>query len=123
MIGWSNGAGTKSEAWVQTIMRHDLTYAARMLLRRPGFASAAILSLALGVGVTVAIFSVLNAIAFRPLPYADPDRLAWFTEVLHGSSTDELTLTPDFLEWRRQAKSFASIAGYNYQIRNLTGFG
>lgn len=104
-------------------MRHDLTYAARMLLRRPGFASAAILSLALGVGVTVAIFSVLNAIAFRPLPYADPDRLAWFTEVLHGSSTDELTLTPDFLEWRRQAKSFASIAGYNYQIRNLTGFG
>src|SRR5579871_231744 len=99
----------------------DLVYALRMLLRRPGFAAAAILSLALGIGVTTAIFSVVNAVSLRPLPYADPDRLVWFTELLHGSSTDEFTLTPHFLEWRRQSKSFASLAGYRFQARNLTG--
>ncbi|HTS75534.1 MAG TPA: ABC transporter permease [Bryobacteraceae bacterium] len=104
-------------------MRHDLVYAMGALLRRPGFALAAILSLALGIGVTVAIFSVVNAVALRPLPYRDSDRLVWFSEVLHGTSTDELTITPHFLEWRRQAQSFASIAGYNYQVRNLTGAG
>jgi putative ABC transport system permease protein len=104
-------------------MRHDLVYAMRALLRRPGFALAAILSLALGIGVTVSIFSVVNAVALRPLPYRDSGRLVWFSEVLHGTSTDELTITPHFLEWRRQARSFASIAGYNYQVRNLTGAG
>ncbi len=61
--------------------------------------------------------------ALRPLPFSDPCRLVWFTEVLHGSSADALTLTPHFLEWRRQAKSFDSIAAYNYQVRNLTGAG
>lgn len=104
-------------------MRQDLAYAARAFLRNPGFALAAILSLALGIGVTVAIFSVVNAVALRPLPYRDSDRLVWFTELLHGTSTDEITLTPDFLEWRRRARSFASIAGYQYQVRNLIGAG
>jgi putative ABC transport system permease protein len=112
-----------SVPWYLNDMRHDLVYAIRTLLRRPGFAVAAILSLALGIGVTVGIFSVVNAIALRPLPYRDSDRLVWFSEVLHGTSTDELTITPHFLEWRRQAQSFASIAGYNYQRRNLTGAG
>jgi predicted permease len=106
-----------------TIMRRDLTYAMRALLRHRGFALAAVLSLALGVGITVAIFSVVNAVALRPLPYRDSDRLVWFTEVLHGTSTDEITITPHFLEWRREAQSFASIAGYMYQNRNLTGAG
>jgi predicted permease len=102
-------------------MLQDLFYAARILLRRPGFAIAAILSLALGIGITTAIFTVVNAVALRPLPYADPDRLVWMTELLHGSSTDDLTLTPHFLEWRRQSKTFAALAGYQYQTRNLTG--
>ena len=102
-------------------MLQDLAYAARMLLRRPGFAAAAILSLALGIGVTTAIFSVVNAVALRPLPYSDPDRLVWMTELLHGSSTDEFSLTGHFLEWRSQAKSFAGLAGYRFQTRNLTG--
>jgi putative ABC transport system permease protein len=107
----------------------DLTqgvrYAARILLRRPGFTFAAILSLALGIGVTTAIFSVLNsvlnAVALRPLPYSDPDRLVWMTQLLHGSSTDEVTFTPHFLEWRRQNHTFEGLAAYNYQTRNLTG--
>jgi predicted permease len=98
-----------------------MRYAMRILLRRPGFAVAAILSLALGIGVTTAIFSVLNAVALRPLPYSDPDRLVWMTQLLHGSSTDEVTLTPHFLEWRRQNHTFDGLAAYNDQTRNLTG--
>ncbi len=104
-----------------TDLATDLSHAARVLGRRPGFAIAAILSLALGIGVTTAIFTIVNAVALRPLPYADPDRLVWMTELLHGSSTDDLTLTPHFLEWRRQSKTFAALAGYQYQTRNLTG--
>jgi predicted permease len=99
----------------------SLRYAIRMLIRRPGFALTAILSLALGIGVTTAIFSVLNAVALRPLPYSDPDRLVWMTQLLHGSSTDEVTFTPHFLEWRRQNHTFEGLAAYNYQTRNLTG--
>ena len=98
-----------------------MRYAARMLLRRPGFTIIAILSLALGIGVTTAIFSVLNAVALRPLPYSDPDRLVWMTQLLHGSSTDEVTFTPHFLEWRRQNHTFEGLAAYNYQTRNLSG--
>jgi predicted permease len=99
----------------------DLAHALRILLRRPGFALAAILSLALGIGVTTAIFSVLNAVALRPLPYSNPDRLVWMTQLLHGSSTDEVTFTPHFLEWRKQNHTFEAVAAYNYQTRNLTG--
>ncbi|HEV1287985.1 MAG TPA: ABC transporter permease [Bryobacteraceae bacterium] len=99
----------------------DLFYAGRILARRPGFAVAAILSLALGIGVTTAIFTVVNAVALRPLPYSDPDRLVWMTQLLHGSSTDEVTFTPHFLEWRRQNQTFAGLAAYNSQTRNLTG--
>src|SRR5579862_8060598 len=98
-----------------------MRYALRILLRRPGFTLAATLSLALGIGVTTAIFSVLNAVALRPLPYSDPDRLVWMTQLLHGSSTDEVTFTPHFLEWRRQNHTFEGLAAYNYQTRNLTG--
>jgi putative ABC transport system permease protein len=100
---------------------NDLRYAARIFLRRPGFTIAAILSLALGIGVTTSIFAVLNAVALRPLPYSDPERLVWMTELLHGSSTDDLTITPHFIEWRRQNHTFEGLAGYNYQTRNLTG--
>src|ERR1700733_3680389 len=102
-------------------MLQDLLYATRILSRRPGFAIAAILSLALGIGVTTAIFTIVNAVALRPLPYSNPDQLVWFTELLHGSSTDAVTMTPHFLEWRRQAKSFASLAAYQYNTDNLTG--
>ncbi|HEV8038151.1 MAG TPA: ABC transporter permease [Bryobacteraceae bacterium] len=102
-------------------LAHNVRYATRILLRRPGFTLAAILSLALGIGLTTAIFSALNAVALRPLPYADPDCLVWMTQLLHGSSTDEVTFTPHFLEWRRQNHTFEGLAAYNYQTRNLTG--
>jgi putative ABC transport system permease protein len=103
------------------MLLQDLSYGARALGRQPGFTIAAGLSLALGIGVTTGIFTVLNAVALRPLPYADADRLLWMTQILKKNSTDEVTITPHFLEWRRQNHTFTDLAGYNYQTRNLTG--
>ncbi len=99
----------------------DLRHGARGLRRQPGFSIAAVLSLALGIGVTTALFMVLNAVALRPLPYTDPARLVWMTQLLHGSSTDEITITADFLDLRRLNHSFTDLAGYNHQVRTLTG--
>jgi len=98
----------------------DVSYAARALLRRPGFTIAAGLSLALGIGATTAVFSVLNAVALRPLPYPDGERLVWITQLVHGTTTDDITITSHFLEWRRQNRSFTGLAAYWYVSRNLT---
>ena len=105
------------------MLLQDLSYGLRTLRRQPGFTMAAGLSLALGIGATTAIFAVLNAVALRPLPYADAERLLWMTQILRKNSTDEVTITPHFLEWRRQNHTFTDLAGYYYQTRNLTGPG
>src|SRR4051812_41799679 len=110
----------RSFTWVDTVVK-DIIHGARSLGRRPGFTLAAGLSLALGIGVTTAIFTVLNAVALRPLPYANAERLIWMTQIVKKNSTDELTLTAHFLEWRRQNQTFVDLAGYNYQTRNFTG--
>lgn len=102
-------------------MLREFAHGVRQLRARPGFAAAAVLSLALGIGVTTAIFTVLNAVVLRPLPYADAGQLVWMTQVLKANSTDELTITPDFLDWQRLNHSFAALAGYNPTTRNLTG--
>ena len=107
-------------AWTATVIQ-DISHGLRLLRRRPGFTIAAPLSLALGIGLTTAIFTVLNAVALRPLPYAEADRLIWMTQVLKKNSTDEVTLTAHFLEWRRQNRTFTDLAGYNFQNRNLSG--
>lgn len=103
------------------MLSHDLTYGARALARRPGFTLAAGLSLALGIGATTAVFTVLNAVALRPLPYVQGDRLVWMTQLVKANTTDDITITSDFLEWRRQNGSFTDLAAYWYVSRNLSG--
>ncbi len=99
---------------------HELRYAGRNLAKRPGYAAIAAITLALGIGSTVSIFTVLNAIVLRPLPYPDADRLV---EVLHhapGMRMPVVRSSPGLVaRYREHARTLASIAGYNTRQLNL----
>ena len=89
----------------------DIRYGIRTLTRQPGFAATAILTLALGIGATTAIFSVVNAVVLRPMPFDEPDRNVVVTN--RNLKTGNLNTTvsgPDFRDWRDQSRSFAAIA-------------
>jgi len=91
----------------------DLKYGLRILVRSPGFAAVAILTLALGIGANTGIFSVVYAALLRQLPYSQPDRLIALSEVRDPSEKFWDSSYPDFLDWQKQAKSFTSLAGFN----------
>jgi putative ABC transport system permease protein len=91
----------------------DLTYALRNLRNAPGFAAAATLALALGVGATTAIFSVVNGVVLRPLPYAEPDRLVSLWDVNHEKNLDHEPLSPvTFMDYRGLSQVFADAAAW-----------
>ncbi len=103
----------------------DLRYGFRMLLMRPGFTAVAIVTLALGIGANTAIFSVVNAVLLRPLPFADPDRLVLFygTNRHMGFSGQWAVCDPDYPDWKTQSEVFGQISGYQRKFFNLTGTG
>jgi len=99
----------------------DLRYAFRTLAKNPGFASIAVLTLALGIGANSAIFSVVHAVLLRPLPYPEPDRLFMLRETtLKG---DYSVSYPNFLDWREQSHMFEGMAATRPDSFNLTGAG
>lgn len=118
-IGLGNTTVIKESAlelWRFSLLENawrDLLFAVRGLARNPAFTVTAVVSLALGIGVGTAIFAVLNAVAIRPLPYPGAEQLVWITEVLKSNSTDEITLTPDFLDWRTSNHTFQ---GMDFQL-------
>src|SRR5918912_4062298 len=89
----------------------DLHYAVRMLAKHPGFTAAAVLTLALGIGANTAIFSVVNAVLLRPLPFAEPERLVWLWDTQPQLPTAPTSL-PDFLDWKGQNQSFEHLAAF-----------
>lgn len=99
----------------------DLRYAFRSLSRSPGYCAAAILTLALGIGANTAIFSVLEGVVVKPLPYHEPDRLV--IALLYNRSLKYPTYAsyPDFLDWRRDARFFESISAFMPSDFDLTG--
>src|SRR5215471_3459711 len=106
-------------------LSQNIRYAWRMLARNPGFTAAAVLCLGLGIGATTAIFSVVNAVLLRQLPYAHPDRLVRvFTEFPNfpnGGLRHFWVSPPEFLDLRRDAQAFESIEGWTNNGVNLAG--
>ena len=100
----------------------DLRYALRTFLKRPRFTAVAVLTLALGIGANSAIFSVVNSIVLRPLPYKDASSLMVFWGNLHNNGLNEIELSaPELVDIQQQTKSFENIAGYTIQGFNLAG--
>jgi putative ABC transport system permease protein len=90
----------------------DLRYALRMVRKKAGVALVAVLTLAVGIGATTAIFTVVNAVMVRPLPFPQPDRLVRAFELAPEGSTFTAS-HPNFLDWKQQNRSFDSIAAYS----------
>jgi putative ABC transport system permease protein len=99
----------------------DLRYGVRTLWKAPGFTAVAVLALALGIGANTAIFSVVNAVLLRPLPYKAPERLGWSwgTSPVNDIK-QEVASYPDFNDWRQQSQSFESMGGFSNATPILT---
>src|SRR5437868_568701 len=110
-------------SFVETLLQ-DLHYGARMLRKNPSFTVVAILTLALGMGATTAIFSVVDALLLRPLPYGDPSGLVvvWENSIRH-SHPHNVVAPANFVDWQRQNSVFESMAAMADTRANLTGIG
>src|SRR5213594_682166 len=100
----------------------EIGYGIRSLLKHPGFTAIAVITLALGIGANTAIFSVVNALLLRALPYRDPDQLVWIAEA-SPLTNGEMVPGPHFLEWSEQSQTLAQIAAYSPGNFTLTGAG
>ena len=107
-----------------TDLIQDLRYAARMQLKNPAFTIVAVIALALGIGANSAIFSVVNSVLLRPLPYKDPERLVmvWEDGSKHGFP-QETPAAGNFIDWRDQNTVFEGMAAIADVSFNLTGAG
>ncbi|HEX8146504.1 MAG TPA: ABC transporter permease [Pyrinomonadaceae bacterium] len=101
----------------------DVRYGVRVLAKNKGFTAVAVLTLALGIGANTAIFSVVNDLLLRPLPYTDADRVVMLWEVTPEGRHMNTTSRANFREWRAQGSSFESMAAFSDQRLNLTGAG
>jgi predicted permease len=113
-------------SWLEDAWR-DVAIGARTLRKSPGFTIIAIATLALGIGANTAIYSLVNALLLRPLPFRDPKQLVWISNIYEGGLSGETSTVGNFRDWRAQNQSFDDLAGYfaffDYGGYNLTGAG
>ena len=119
-LAFSPNANTWAENLMETLLQ-DLRFGVRTLLKNPGVSAIAILALALGTGANSAIFSVVNAIMLRPLPYGQPERLVmmWGTNSKSGISQDSFSV-PNILDYREQNSTLEQIAAYSQDDFNMS---
>src|SRR6267378_4763175 len=94
----------------------DTRYGLRLCVRAPGFSIVVVLTLALGIGLNTAVFSVVNAVLVRPLAYPNPERLVWVAP-FDDRGQDDVVMAPDFVAWRDQATVFDRLAGVVADLR------
>jgi predicted permease len=111
----------RSVKWLEELW-HDLRYGARVLIKNPGFTLIAALTLALGIGATTAIFSVVNGVLLRPLPYKDPQKLAMVWATRH-QDLEFPVMSADFADLRKQNQVFEQVTAFHPQSLNFTGIG
>jgi predicted permease len=102
------------------ILSQDLPYAIRILLKSPGFAAIAILTLALGIGANTALFSIVDGVLLNPLPYPHSERLVAISEKRPGDDKSPPVYL-NFLDWQRETQTFASMAIYRNKDYNVSG--
>jgi predicted permease len=108
---------------METLLQ-DIRYGWRMLARNPAFTAIAVLTLAIGIGASTAIFSVVDTVLLRPLPYREPEKLVLVSETLPGMSTDEIGVSAgEYQDYRDRNRSFSQVAAYESAGFNLTGAG
>ena len=101
-------------AWIEQFLQ-DLRYGMRALRRHPWFAFVVVATIALGIGMNTAVFSVVNAALFRPLPYPESARLIWLADYDQRFKQDNLVARTDYLVWKQQAQSFDRMTAYGNQ--------
>src|SRR5687768_4640261 len=99
----------------------DIRYGVRMLAKHRAFTSIAVITLALGIGANSAIFSVVNELLLRPLPYRDPERIVMLWEVTPEGRHQNTTSRANFRAWRQQSTSYENMAAFSDQRLTLTG--
>ncbi len=107
--------------WLEILLQ-DLRYTARTLRKSPGFTTVAVLTLALGIGADTAIFSVVDAVMLRPLPFAEPGRLVRLWGNVRRQRVERRGASyPDFVDWRAQSRSFEAMAATEDTVATITG--
>jgi putative ABC transport system permease protein len=120
-----DGPKRRALSWLHDV-RRDIGFASRMLARSPGYATVAVLTLAVGIGANTAVFTLVDGVLMSPLPYQDADRLVtlWSTSPSRGLFTRSPVSYPDFRDWESQTSSFENMAmlyGHEMVLREREG--
>src|SRR5438094_6758844 len=115
----SNNRSSRTITMIPLLLA-DFRFALRQLIKSRGFSIVAICTLALGIGANTAIFSVINAVLLRPLPYPNADRIMVLNES-SGPGQDFSVALPDYFDWQKESKTFEHLACTHKESRNLSG--
>jgi len=113
------GYDVRGGQWLEAVWQ-DLRYSARLLLKRPGFTAIAVVTLALGIGATTTMFSIVNSVALRSLPFHEPDRLVMLEEKWLPRFPRFETSPLDFLSWKAECQSYVDMAAFAPVFFNLS---